>query len=82
MKRITPYIFLIFLFGCAKSIILKKTLIGNNAVAMYGTVPERNFYINKNLSDSLKFIGELKTKGSYSNENISAGNDASALKSG
>ncbi len=67
MKRFLLLISIITLFSCTKPIILNQTMVKKPNIKMYGSVPERNFYVNKNLSDSLKLIGELTTKGSYSN---------------
>lgn len=67
MKLKIYILLLIFLGACTHPIILKETMVGKENIAMFGSKSERNFYINNNLSDSLKFIAELKTNGSYSN---------------
>lgn len=62
------YILLLTLLtACTHPIILKETIVGKVNIRMFGERPERNFTIKENLSDSLKFVAELTSKGSYSN---------------
>lgn len=67
MRRILLYIIPLIIISCTKPIILKQTALNKPGVKMYGSVPERSFYVNKCLRDSLLFIEELTTKGSYAN---------------
>lgn len=60
----------ILISGCAKSLINLKLQDDPAAITMFGENPSRNFYVNQNISDSLKLIWENGTYGSYNNSSV------------
>lgn len=73
MKKFFLITFLIFaalISGCAKSVINLILKDDNNAITMFGENPSRSFYVDKNISDSLKLIWENGTYGSYNNSSV------------
>lgn len=66
VKIILP-VLLLFIFGCAKSIIKVNTRIDDNSVNMFGKVTERNFYHDISIGDSLELIWESSANGGFVN---------------
>lgn len=56
--------------GCAKSVINLVLKDDQNAITMFGKNPSRSFYVDQNISDSLKLIWENGTYGSYNNSSV------------
>lgn len=71
-KRFTIFITGLLLASCSK-IILLEGIPGNATVfEQFGGSSERNFYYPINVSDSLEFVWDASTIGSYHNASLSA----------
>ncbi len=68
-KKIFLLLFLIPLLigGCAKSIISLETRIGLPLIQMYGLIPERNYFVESIISDSLQLLWTANANGSFTN---------------
>lgn len=64
------FISVVLIYGCAKSLITLILKDDPNAITMFGKNPERNFYVNQNITDSLKLIWENGTYGNYNNSSV------------
>ena len=60
-------ILLILAAGCTNPLIIRHLPIEKKKIEMFGGTPERNFYYDFNLPDSLREVTTLKTYGSYAN---------------
>lgn len=70
MKKILSitFLFIILIFsGCAKSLINLVLQDDPNAITMFGKIPSRSFFVNTDISDSLKLAWENSTYGSFNN---------------
>ena len=65
--KISLLIILIFISGCAKSIISLALSDDKKAIPMFGKIPSRDFYYDVNMSDSLKLVWENSTYGGFNN---------------
>lgn len=61
---------LLIIAGCSKRIVLNEINLSGDSHAMFGKTPERNFYNDFTLGDSLKLKWETDTKGSYKNTSL------------
>ena len=61
--------------SCTQPISLRKINIHEPGITSYGGAPERNFFVNKNLGDSLAFKWKSDTHGSFPHTTISVYND-------
>lgn len=72
-KRFTKYIiiiFLLFISGCSKSLIQITAQKDSNPISMYGENPQRNFFTNVQLGDSLRLLWENSAHGSFNNSSF------------
>ena len=71
LKKIIPLIVLIaFLEACSITIIKVKTKIDPEAFSMFGSTPQRNFFVPESVSDSLKLKWETSTSGGFANTSV------------
>ncbi len=68
--KLTFLFLMILISGCAKSLINLVLKDDANAITMFGKSPQRSFYVDQNISDSLKLIWENDTYGSYINSSV------------
>lgn len=61
---------LIFIFGCARSIIKIAAPKDDNTVSQFGITGERNFFIPIEIGDSLKLLWERDVHGSFNNSSF------------
>lgn len=61
---------LFILSGCVGQLVINYYPISEPAYQMFGKVPQRNFYHNFNLPDSLELFYEDDTKGSFHNGTV------------
>jgi outer membrane protein assembly factor BamB len=73
--KILFLITLLFIAGCARSIIKYASKLDENPYQMYGKNPSREFYLPENISDSLVLKWESETYGSFTNSSVSVYDD-------
>jgi len=56
---------LILISGCGKKLVIKQSPLQKESISMFGKSPERNFYCNENLGDSLIQIWKERAYGSF-----------------
>ncbi len=62
----------LFLVSCSKLILLEGIPGNTNSIEQFGGSSQRNFYHPINVSDSLEFVWDASTIGSYDNTTLSA----------
>jgi hypothetical protein len=68
LKNLAKIVLLLLIFtSCTKRLILSDLDLGGKVHPMFGKVPQRTFYHNIDLGDSLSLKWETDTKGSYKN---------------
>jgi outer membrane protein assembly factor BamB len=72
LKNILHLISLLFIAGCAKSLIQINSSNVENVHPIFGKNSERNFYYNISSSDSLKLIWQADAFGSFNNSSVVA----------
>ena len=75
LKKIFLFFVMLFLSGCAKSLMKFAMVPDENPYSMFGENPSRNFYVPVEVSDSLSLIWEKSTYGSFPNSSVSVYND-------
>ena len=60
----------ILFYGCSASLIRIKTNPGQKTYSMFGKTPERDFYISKNIGDTLIKKWENDVNGGFSNSSV------------
>ncbi|OGU62670.1 MAG: hypothetical protein A2V66_04240 [Ignavibacteria bacterium RBG_13_36_8] len=74
LRKLNLYLFnifiIFFLFGCTKPLIVKNVLNDQPCNRMFGGIPQRDFYIPQNLSDSLSLKWIAETQGNFSNTSV------------
>lgn len=68
-------IFSLLLISCSRDIIIDDAVTGSPVYPMFGEIPERNFYVPINVSDSLKLLWEDDVNGSFGNTSVTAFSD-------
>ena len=71
IKFFISTLLLIFLFGCAKSIMKITAKKDDNPFRMFGNIPSREFYVPINVSDSLQLLWQNSVNGSFTNSSVS-----------
>lgn len=56
--------------SCSHEFSIKEFTYDNSGINMYGRVPERNFWLNVYVKDSLELLWEAETSGSQSNTSV------------
>ncbi len=70
MKYIIVFIFIISVYGCGPSTIKLNTVIDDSSYSMFGKVPERNFYLPVEITDSVAEKWEAEVNGSFTNSSV------------
>lgn len=73
LRKILAKIFLMMLFiaaGCSDAVIVKNALLEKPVYPMFGKIPERDFFYNFDLGDSLTFLWEGKNHGSFAHTSV------------
>jgi len=65
----------IFLISCSHDLIIKNFYSNDSGILMFGKVPQRNFYEDVSISDSLELLWKAETNGSQANTSIIINND-------
>ncbi len=63
-------LFLIIFFGCAPSGIKTPQHNVKNSITMFGRIPTRNFYIDKEISSDVKLLWKNSVNGGFDNTSI------------
>ncbi len=64
---ITLLFFILIFSGCEKSLINLVLQNDPDAISMFGKIPSRSFFVNTDITDSLKLVWENSTYGSFNN---------------
>lgn len=65
MKRIIYILIAAALFSCTKPVILKDARINQKGYFQFGKIPERDFYFDYTIGDSLELVWDQQTGGSF-----------------
>ncbi|MFA5804414.1 MAG: PQQ-binding-like beta-propeller repeat protein [Melioribacteraceae bacterium] len=68
-KYISPFIFLLLL-NCTQPIAFKNMIVGGSGYFMFGKGPERDFFQNKSIKDSIILKWSAETSGSQANTSV------------
>ncbi|MGK9369568.1 outer membrane protein assembly factor BamB family protein [Melioribacter sp. Ez-97] len=75
MKKVLLIIASVLVFNsCVANLLVDYRPVDGNGYVMFGAVPERKFYSNIEIPDSLKLVRKLELKGSHANTSVIAGN--------
>lgn len=75
MKKALLIIASVLVFhSCAVNLLVDFRPVTEAGYAMFGGVPERNFYSDIEIRDSLELVRRFELKGSHSNTSVTAGN--------
>jgi outer membrane protein assembly factor BamB len=74
-NKIYLLVVLLFISGCARSVIKYATKLDENPYQMYGKNPSREFYLPASISDSLVLKWESEANGSFPNSSVSVYDD-------
>lgn len=66
---------ILILASCTQPINLKRIKLDSPGILSYGNSPQRNFYVDKSLGDSLGFKWSAEMNGSFDNTTVSVYND-------
>jgi outer membrane protein assembly factor BamB len=73
--KISLFLILILIGGCARSVIKYSAKLDENPYQMFGKIPSREFYIPEEISDSLVMKWENDMYGSFLNSSVSVYSD-------
>lgn len=76
LKKIVSIIIALFsIYSCTQHLIVKNMTVDNSGIFMYGKVPQRIFYENISICDSLQLKWIAETNGSQSNTSVVINDD-------